>query len=170
LTSGRKVSALERSEKFHYSPEVWQQIEKEGPLAFDLAGLDAILADIRTQYRGEEKPFLTGWGQGGSITWTLIFTQPERWRTAAPACPYFEGLDETKVSQRPERADLQVQVFQGESDFLRSSAKLDEQWEKARQFAEAHGFKNISRSLVPDKYHDPLADEVVEFFKSRLKT
>jgi hypothetical protein len=170
LTDGRSVSTNERNWKFHYSPEVWRRIDKEGPLSFDLAALDTILAEIRTQYGGEEKPFLTGWGQGGGpIAWTLIFTQPERWRAVALACPYFQAQDTIKVSERPERVDLPVMVFQGESDFLRVNAGLDAQWEKAKKLAEAHGYKNLSRVLVPEKFHDPLAGEVVQFFNSRLK-
>jgi hypothetical protein len=169
LTDGRSVSASERNTKFHYSPEVWRQIDKESPLAFDLAALDAILAEVRSQYGGEEKPFLTGWGQGGGpITWTLVLTQPERWRGVALACPYFQAEDTIKVSDRPERVDLPVTVFQGESDFLRVNAGLDAQWEKAKKLAEAHGYRNLSRVLVPEKFHDPLADEVVQFFNSRL--
>src|SRR5579859_7739150 len=103
LTDGRSVSASERNTKFHYSPEVWRQIDKEGPLAFDLAALDAILAEVSSQYGGEEKPFLTGWGQGGGpIAWTLVLTQPERWRGVALACPYFQAANTIKVSDRPE--------------------------------------------------------------------
>ena len=170
LTDGRTVAAEEQKAKFHYSPEVWRQIETEGPLEFDLAALDAVVEEARTAYGGEEKPFLAGWGQGGgNMVWRLVFTQPERWRAAAAACPRFDSRDASNVSGRPERADLPVRVFQGDSDFLRTSAGLDAEWEKAKQVAEQNGYRNLSRVLIPEKFHDPFADDVMNFFRSVLE-
>ena len=137
---------------------------------FDLAALDAVLGEVQTQYGGEQKPFLTGWGQGGgNMVWELLFSQPERWTAVALSCPHFKAEDTAKASDRPERANLPVKVFQGESDFLRSAANLDEEWDKAKQAAEQHGYKGLTRVLIPDKYHEQFPDEVVAFFKSVLK-
>lgn len=170
LTMGRTIAPDERKAKFHYSPEVWRRIEKEGAQVFDLAAIDAVLAEVRTQYGGEDKPFLTGWGQGGgNMTWSLIFTQPERWRAVAASCPHFQSQDAAKVSGNPERVNLSIKVFQGESDFLRSAANLDAEWDRAKEVADKHGYKNLSRVLIPDKYHDPFADQVMDFFRTILK-
>lgn len=164
LTNGREVPAPQRREKYHYSADTWRRIEKEGWLNFDVAALDTVVAEVRAQYGGEGKPFLTGWGQGGTtLVWTLVFTHPERWRAVALACPYFDIGDALKPSQSPERGALPVTVFHGESDFLRVNASLDAHWEKARALADQHSFK-VTRVLVKDKYHEPLADDVVAFF------
>jgi hypothetical protein len=64
-----------------------------------------------------------------------------------------------------------VKVFQGATDPNGAPHRfLNAQRETARDAAQAHGYRNVSRSLVPDKDHGPLADEVLGFFFSLLTT
>jgi hypothetical protein len=80
-------------------------------------------------------------------------------------------MDEGRFSSSPARSDLPVKVFQGATASNGAPHPfLNAQWETARDAAQAHGYRNVSRSLVPGKNHGPLADEILAYFFSLLKT
>jgi hypothetical protein len=80
-------------------------------------------------------------------------------------------MDGGSFSSSAARSDLPVKVFQGATAPDGAPHQfLNAQWEAARDAAQAHGYRNVSRSLVPGKNHGPLADEVLAYFFSLLKT
>ena len=93
---------------------------------------------------------------------------PEKLAAAAPTCGNFNGRCITTVSSAAERVNLPVQAFQGELDEHRQG--LEGQFVKAREVATAHGYKNISFELVQGAGHDPLADQVLAYFSSLLRS
>ena len=101
---------------------------------------------------------------GAHLTWMVVLTHPEKIRAAAISCGNFVGLCIDKVSEAPRRAGLPVRAFQGEDDEHR--AALEGQFQKARQLAEAHGYRNISLEVVRGAGHVPLAAESLAYFDS----
>lgn len=135
-------------------------------LDFDEPGLLAALDDVRADFNGEEKFYITGFSGGGNITWHFIFTHPEKLAAAAPASANFSGL-RAEASQSPAKETLPIKVLQGEDDEYRkpdSISPLDRQWEFAKSMLEQHGYKNWTYELVPKTGHSPCNKQVLEFF------
>ena len=151
---------------YHYSTAVWDQIEKTGGCRFDTEGIQAVVADVRKLYGGEDRYFLAGWEAAGHTVWPMIFEHPEALRAAALSGPNYAGrcMDESRFSTNPARVDLPVKVFQGAAD--PPNRYFVAQWEEAKKQAEAHGYRNLSLVVVREKHHGPLAEEVLEFFST----
>jgi hypothetical protein len=97
----------------------------------------------------------------------MIFQHPVLLRAAALSGPNYQGrcLAEGSFSTAPARVNLPVKVFQGEM----SNQYLPIQFEAAKTQAEAHGYRNVTRTLVSSKPHSPLADEILAYFQSLLR-
>ncbi len=149
---------------YHYSTEAWSEVDRAGPFRFDFEGITAVMTDVKSLYAGEDRYFLTGWEAGGHTVWAMIFQHPEQLRAAAPVSTNYLGrwTDASGFSSSPARADLPVKIFQVEhlpGPFLG-------QMVEAQKTAEAHGYRNISVSVVAGKPHGPLAGEVLQWFAS----
>ena len=157
---------------YHYSDAAWDEVERVGGCRFDLDGVAAVVRDVQKLYGGGDKSFLTGWEAGGHPTWAVIFQRPEALRAAALSGPNYLGrcMDAARFSASPARVDLPVKVFQGADPSGTPNRFLQAQWEKAKQVAQEHGYRNVTRSLVPGKGHGPLAEEVLAYFSSLLKS
>ena len=152
--------------EYHYTSEVWDDIDKTGICAFDQQGLDAIMTDLRQQYAAEDKYFITGHSAGAHLTWAMVLMHPESLAAAATSCGNFNGRCITKVSSAPERVNLPVRAFQGDLDEHRQG--LEGQFATARELATAQGYRNISFELVKGMGHNPLAEQVLAYFNSLL--
>lgn len=166
--SGRRDPSI-----YPYSPATWDAIDRAGNCAFDLEGLAQVLADVEKSYGGESKVFLTGFEAGAHLVWAMTFRAPERLRAAAPVAGNYIGRcmdDPTQFSSDPSRKRLPVRGFFGRDDerFGPASA-IYGQWKTARDLAAAHGYENVSETIVPGKGHVPLPDEVLAFFASLAK-
>ncbi|MBI4612614.1 MAG: dienelactone hydrolase family protein [Planctomycetes bacterium] len=147
--------------KYHYSQEILDHYSTQGNRReFDEAGLLAVLDDVRREFKGEEKFFITGFSGGGNLTWRMVFGHPEKLAAAAPACGNF--YDPGAISSAPEREALPVLALQGEADEYLSA--LTAQWERAKSIADANGFGNVTRKMLPGVGHSTSADEVLAFF------
>ena len=151
---------------YRYSDDVWNEIQRD-TCRFDMDGLAAVAADVRKLYVGEDTIFLTGWEAGGHTIWSMIFQHPELLRAAALSGPNYQGrcLAEGSFSTAPARVNLPVRVFQGET----SNQYPAIQFEAAKKDAEAHGYRNVTRSVVAGKPHGPLADEILAYFQSLIQ-
>ncbi len=159
-------SLQEQRGNYPYPPELLAEWDRRR-MEFDEAGLLALLADVRADFRGEAKVFVTGFSGGGNLTWQMVFAHPELLAAAAPACANFAGL-RGAASTAPEREALPILVVQGEDDPFRpddSKSPLDRQWAMARAQLEQHGYRGWSYSLVPKTGHAPCAAEVLAFFR-----
>jgi dienelactone hydrolase len=154
---------------YHYADSVWAEIERVGGCKFDLDGIAAVASDIRRQYGGQDKYFLTGWEAGGHTIWAFLFQHPENLRAVAPTCANYAGrcLEDGNFSSSPVRTDLPVRLLGGAEDAgWKSGQPLFEQSQRARQTAEQHGFRNLSEQIVLGKGHEPLADAALAYFYS----
>jgi dienelactone hydrolase len=156
---------------FQYEVAVWREVDRVGDFGFDDAGVEAVLEDVRTRFRGQEKAFLTGWEAGGHTVWALLFHHPERWAGVAPVSPNFAGrwLGAGSWSKAPERTQVPVRVFfsgplQGAENLPR--ATLLQQTHEALQQAVARGFAPIPVQVLPKQPHGPQADAVLGWFQA----
>jgi dienelactone hydrolase len=155
-----------RREAYAYSEAVWGQIDQVGPAVFDDTGVHAVVAEVRLQYSGQQKFFITGFSGGGHLAWLMVFRHPEELAGAALAAGNYIGRGIEGFSDAPERVNLPVKGFQGAWD--RHKPAMDLSWEKAQRDAEAHGYRNVSRLVVPHAVHSMFAPEVLRFFNSIL--
>ena len=162
------TNSLEGQEaKYPYPKEVLEEWNGKR-MDFDEPGLLAALTDVRADFNGEEKFFITGFSGGGNITWHFIFTHPDLLAGAAPASANFSGL-RAEASKAPERETLPIKVLQGEDDEYRkpgSISPLDDQWAGAKAALEENGYKNWTYELVPKTGHSPCNKQVLDFFAS----
>jgi dienelactone hydrolase len=161
-----------RAPGYRYSAADWAEIERLGPHRFDRDGIRAVIQEVRKNYGGSEKAFLTGWEAGGHTAWAQVFRHPETLQGAALSGPNFaaRGLEDGGFSESPARADLPVRVFIGALGTPWGEGQpLFAQWQTAKRLAADHGFRNVSLGLVQGKRHGPLPDEVLEFFSSLMR-
>jgi dienelactone hydrolase len=167
---------------YRYSDQVWDRIQNSGQFTFDMDGINAIMQDVVKQYGGEDKFFITGFEAGGHTVWGILFNHPEAVRGAALVCPNYLGrwVNEVKsedgrtssegISSAAERIGLPIRNFIGTKDDLCGVGHpIYTQMQRAMSLADAHGYKNVSLVRVEGKGHEPLADEVLDYFSSLLQ-
>ncbi len=159
------------AKKYTYTPEQVKAFGDGDRIAFDETGILAAIHDVRTEFSGSDRFFMTGFSGGGLITWRFIFHHPEKLAAAAPACPNFyhsrvmtkDGQFGDKVlSTAAERATLPVTVFQGEKDKYLDI--LTPQWEQASALAARMGWAAVTRRMIPELGHNSCAKPVLDFF------
>src|SRR5262249_2168855 len=114
-----------------------------------------------TPIHGQTTFWMTGWSAGGHLTWQVIFSHPERLAGAVLAGANYAGRGITTISTAPQRVQLPIKAFQGESDPL--AVALTQQWEAAAQQARAHGYTNLSREIITSAGHTPFPDQVFSY-------
>ncbi|MCZ7649569.1 MAG: hypothetical protein M5U26_30635 [Planctomycetota bacterium] len=151
-----------------YSDEEWKRIQElPGSAAtFDHDGLLKVLDDVRADFGGEEKFYMTGFSGGGNLTWIMIFLHPEMLAAAAPACPNCIPL--RKVSDHEARKTLPVHVYQGDKDQFLATI-LEPQWRLVQAMARAGGFEKIDREMLPGVGHSPCVEKVLGYFNGIRK-
>jgi len=160
---------------YAYSAAEWDALQGGDDFAFEDAGLAAMLADVRRQWHGEPRAFLTGWEAGGHTGWAQAFRHPERWRGVAPVTPNYQrrGLTPATWSHAPERATLPLQPLrcgapQGE-DAAQLLEAVDAQTATAVADAREHGFKPRAVHIVAGADHGPLPEAVLAWCDSLRK-
>lgn len=157
---------------FPYSSQTWDIIEKTGDCTFNMDGLTQILADVQKKYNAQSKYYITGFEAGTHTVWQMLFQHPERLYAAAPVAGNYNQnscMQDNLFSKDPSRINLPVRGFTGANDSLYgSSAPTYIQWKNARQQAIMHGYKKISETIVPGKAHQPMPEEVLDWFYSLL--
>lgn len=169
LSNSSPYGAVVHGDYPGYSPAVWDLAARVGLEQFDDDGLAAVVADVRRQYAGQDKFFLTGWSAGGLLTWRTVFLHPEQLAGAAPACGNFGSRNVPAlppVSAAPERVNLPIKAFQGADDG--AFPALTQQWQVAQQLAAANGYQAVSRAVLPGVGHSACPDQVLQFFLAAL--
>lgn len=153
--------------KYPYPQELLDEADRTGRMKFDEPGLLAVLEDVRKEYGGEEKFFITGFSGGGNLCWRMTFGHPEMLRGSAPACANF--YDPGPISSAPERESLPIKAFQGDKDgFLNKPPNLAAQWDMAKRLLDEKGFKNVSYVMLPGVGHAACTKEVIGFIDEVL--
>jgi len=153
---------------FPYSTETWDIIDKMGDCKFNMDGITQIVKDVRDQYNGEQKYFITGFEAGAHTVWQFLFQHPERLKGAAPVAGNYNQnscMTEALFSKDAALINLPVRGFTGSLDTIfGQKGNIYIQWQNAVQAAKAHGYKNISETIIPGKSHEPLPAEVLNWF------
>ena len=157
---------------YHYSDQVWDRIQSAGPFTFDMDGITAIMQDVKKDYAGEDKYFITGLEAAGHTIYGIVFNHPEVLRGVAVVCPNYAGrwIDEAHISSAPEGITLPVRNIVGTSDTLCApGTPIYKQMQNAISVAGEHGYKNVTLVRMEGKGHERLATEVLDMFSSSLK-
>lgn len=153
---------------FPYSQETWDLIDKTGDCKFNMDGITQIVTDVRDQYNGESKFFITGFEAGGHTVWQFLFQHPERLKAAAPVAANYNQnscMTGSLFSKDISLINLPVRGFTGSADTIfGAKGNIYIQWKNAIQDAATHGYKNISETIIPGKGHVPLPAEVLSWF------
>ena len=159
------------ADHYSFSRAEWDSLQGGDDFAFEDAGLKSVLADVRRNWRGEPKAFLTGWEAGGHTVWALALRRPEWWRGVAPVTSNYQrrGLDSMSFSRAPERAALPIQPFlcgapTGEA--VRLIPNAVQQTALAVADAREHGFRPGAAVEVPNRDHGPLPEAVLTWCDS----
>lgn len=159
---------LDMKAKYTYETALLEKWEGGEKMKFDEEGFLNVLADVKKEFNGEDRIYITGFSGGGNLTWQMVFCHPEMLVAAAPACPNFYPHQLSAVSTDPARETLPVKVFQGDKDGYLESL-LEPQWNAAKKLADEKGWKNVTREMVPGAGHDTCWKKVLEFFKAQKK-
>ena len=137
---------------------------------FDNKGLDAILAQVRDRFGGEDRVFMTGFSGGGQLCYFRLFMVPGRVRGAVPCCANFAGYGADTSDGGGESGGPPVHILTGEKDEHRdftfgdkNSPGIEPQTDRAVEALKQMGFKNVRRTMVKGAGHSPLQDHVWKF-------
>jgi predicted peptidase len=164
--SGRRDPAY-----YPYSTNTWNSIDSMSDCVFDMNGILHAVHDVQKEYQGEDHFFITGFEAGAHIVWAMIFRHPELLLAAAPVAGNYIGrcVDNSSFSNNPSRADLPIRSFVGSQDKpFGPGGPVYYQWQKAKQLATDHGYKNIAEIIVSGKDHTPMPQETLQYFFSLL--
>ena len=167
VTNGNQ--GLHNPEIFPYSEATWKQIDIEGACRFDLDGLLHVIDDVQQAYYGEEKVYLTGFEAGAHLVWAFTFQHPEKLYASVSVDGNYIGrcVDETSFSNDPSRGKLSLTAFTSESDSnFGAHGRIHNQTETALQTASQHGYQNVSEKIIKGKSHQPMPQEVLDYFAS----
>jgi hypothetical protein len=166
LTSGGDAHRIR--DAFTYPDSAWARATRDGDCAFDRAGLDAVLADVRTRDHGDARVFMSGLEAGGHVEWAELLMHPERLRAVALSVPNYIGrcMDESAVKPLASgAARVPVRVYSGERDSLWLGPRaIRNQYLRGRALAEKLGVCTFSEVLVRGQSRGFHADSVLAWF------
>ena len=91
-------------------------------LAWDEAGLLAVLDDLAREFHAEERVFLTGFSGGGLLAYRMLFKHAGRVEAAAPVCANFfddtSGLGEPRWTGREAALPIRLILNRDSNDEL----------------------------------------------------
>jgi hypothetical protein len=162
-------TAQDHRAAFDYPDAAWARAARDGNCTFDRDGLDAVLADIQRLDAADSVVMLAAFEAGGHVAWAQLFSHPQRIAAAALVTPNYIGrcVDEAGIPRFAEHRMPPVRAFAGGRDSLWSAdSPIRGQWLRARALALAHGFQSLTEIVVPDKGHELMASELLEFLDS----
>ena len=137
---------------------------------FDGPGVDAVLAEVRKRFGGEEKVFITGFSGGGNWCYGKLMRDPKGVRGAAPACANFSGMGSDGAPGAGEGGGPPVHILTGEKDEHREftfgkkdSPGIEPQTDRAVEVLKGLGYTNVRRTMVKGAGHSALHAEVWKF-------
>lgn len=142
-------------------------------MAFDMAGVNALLAELATRYGAEERVFLTGFSGGGQFTYNKLLQEPATVRGAAPACANFGGRG---IEGAPGVTDggPPVHILTGAEDPHRDHVfgnppGIEGQSDLAEKALAELGYTNVRRTMLPGVKHSALHGQVWKFVDEVLE-
>ena len=157
---------------YPYSKSVWDTIDKISVCRFDMEGVQSIIQEVKEEYAGSDKVFITGFEAGAHLVWAMVFKHPEMLYAAAPVAGNYRGrcMEDGLFSNDASRIELPIKNFTGASDEgFGLNGNFYYQFTEAKNLALSKGYKNISEAQVSGKGHVPLPGEVLDYFNTIWK-
>jgi hypothetical protein len=139
-------------------------------IAFDGAGMEAVLAEVRKRFGGEEKVFVTGFSGGGNYCYWKLLHDPAGVRGAVPCCGNFAGYGADGAPGAGAAGGPPVRILTGEKDphreFTfgnRDSPGIEPQTDRACEILKGLGYAHVERIMVKGAGHSALPDQVWKF-------
>ncbi|WP_422931047.1 family 16 glycoside hydrolase [Singulisphaera sp. PoT] len=113
----------------------------------------AILDDVLANYKGDgERVVLTGYSMGGSGSWGLVASRPERFRAVVPVCG--KGKPETAASFR----SMPIWIVVGDEDKLetvQNARAMADTLKTVGSFPRHTEFRGVEHNSWDRAYNDP---------------
>ena len=154
---------------YPYAKSVWDTIDKISICRFDMEGVQNIIKDVKEDYAGSDKVFITGFEAGAHLVWAMVFKHPEMLYAAAPVAGNYRSrcLEDSSFSNDVSRIELPIKNFTGSNDKgFGINGNIYYQFIEAKNLALSKGYKNISETQVKGKDHVPLPEEVLDYFNT----
>ncbi|MGQ0614843.1 MAG: hypothetical protein ACT4PV_13995 [Planctomycetaceae bacterium] len=137
-------------------------------IAFDLAGLEALLQVVKRRYGGGERIGITGFSGGGNLCYAWLALHPDRTLFAAPACANFTGMglrDAAAIEGGGPPVHILTGAMDPHKDLTHGKFKpgIEEQTDAAVAALARLAFANVRRTMLPGMGHAPCAREVWAF-------
>lgn len=150
-------------DKYGYADEVYERIEKEGRLTFDIGGIVAVLEEVRAEFQGEEQIYITGFSGGGNPTYGMVFNHPQMIAAASPCCAnYASWRIAGGTEPTADEKTVPIKAFQGDKDAYLDA--LNQQWANAEAELRRLSYTRVERVMLPGVGHAACAKQAVEFF------
>jgi dienelactone hydrolase len=165
LTNGGQ-STLRQAPEYHYSAGVWDAVDQTGWCRFDLEGLDAVLADVKGAYHGEDKYYITGHSAGGHLVWLAVFMRPDALAGAVTTGGNFRRrcLEDSILVGAPRGSPMPIRGYVGDQDDQRNG--LSVQFGEAGALAASRGFTHVALRVVAHEGHNPMPTRVFAYLDS----
>jgi len=130
-------------------------------LAYDMAGLERIVAEVGEKYGGEAKVYLSGFSMGGTLAWQMALLHSDRLNMVFPVCALYDEAAGALIpdGHRAANPALPIHAFQGDKD--KSLEMFTQHWERASALAKKVGFQNVTRT-VTGRGHSWYYEEILQ--------
>ncbi|MFA4985711.1 MAG: hypothetical protein WC712_03915 [Candidatus Brocadiia bacterium] len=160
------TNALEPG-KYKYPEELLKTNNaSDDRIAFDSAGLAAVLSDIGLMYNAMDRVCITGFSGGGYLTYFTTFQHPELVTAAFPCCANFAPqFARGAATPTEEQKKLAIYIFTGaddphKNDVFGQKPGIEGQNDWAVDALKQLGYSNITRSMLPGVGHSACVNEV----------
>ena len=98
---------------YPYSKQVWDSIDKLSICKFDIDGLQNILKDIKKNFSGTDKFFITGFEAGTHLVWAMVFQHPELLYAVAPVAGNYRSrcMERIRFPMIPREFNYQLKIL-----------------------------------------------------------
>ncbi len=154
--------------KYPFYDEATLEAGSADRIAFDLAGLEALLQVVKRRYGGGERIGITGFSGGGNLCYAWLALHSDRTLFAAPACANFTGMG-LRDAAAIEGGGPPVHILTGEKDPHKDLTHgkfkpgIEEQTDAAVATLARLAFTNVRRTMLPGVGHASCAREVWAF-------
>jgi poly(3-hydroxybutyrate) depolymerase len=136
-------------------------------IAFDESGLANLVQSLATRFGTRPRFAMTGFSGGGILVWWWIFQRPDTLQAAVLAGGNFGGAGAAGAGT-PREGGPPILILIGEKDPHREHVfgqrpGLEGQAGRAIAALRELGFSEPRRSLLPDRGHEAMADQVFRF-------
>ena len=153
---------------YDYGTSVWFRAYMTTDCAFDVAGMTALVLDVKRLDSPLGRFYLTGWEAGGHLVWAQYFRHPETWSAVAAVSPnYISRCMQDRKFATPVDSGPPVRLFYSASDTAGApGGVLYTQWLAVQRIATRQGFAHLSEKSVAARPRGPMPQEVLAWFDS----